>query len=190
MSDQNKFPDGDPKGIKLQMEKMQQGLRDMAKSLGIEADQIDDLVQALISGEPLYKLYSLPEDVINARYALAYNLYGSRKYAEAEQLFKWLCVYQAPNAANWMGLAASRQAQNKFEDAIDAYQMAMVHTCMQDPAPFYYGGICNLRLGKREEGLAAIEAAAFIADPNCPEHKPILERAKLLLEGNKQENLA
>ncbi|MBQ7738711.1 MAG: SycD/LcrH family type III secretion system chaperone [Desulfovibrionaceae bacterium] len=175
------MPGPDFESIKLQTENVYKTLVELANQLGFSEDQIDDVRTALLGDEPLYRIRGLKESLIEGRYALAYQLYSMHKYAEAEELFRWLCIYNAPYPPNWMALGACRQARGKFQEAMDAYQLAAIYGTLQDPAPFYYCGVCSIKLGQHDAAIAALEAAICIADPENLEHKTIADRAKVLL---------
>ncbi len=111
--------------IEEQKEALQQFLESLKKSvqqvgtetLGLSPQQLDEVRDALISGEPLYRILGMKESVIEARYTLAYQLYAAGKYGDAETLFRWLTAYASDTEAHWMGLGACRQAMENYNGA-------------------------------------------------------------------------
>ena len=58
--------------------------------LGLSPEEQNDVRDALIRGEPLYRILGMKESMIEARYAVAHQLYTAGKYKDAEALFRWL----------------------------------------------------------------------------------------------------
>ncbi|MBQ7618291.1 MAG: SycD/LcrH family type III secretion system chaperone [Desulfovibrio sp.] len=168
--------------LKQFLESLKKSVQDFGtETLGLTAEELDKVRDALISGEPLYRILGIKENVIEARYALAHQLYNSGQYENAETMFRWLTAYASDTIAHWMGLAASRQALGNYDGAIEAYQMAALYSSLEDPAPFYYSAICLLKQKKKEEAQISLNAALTLADPTKSEQKIIIDRVKALL---------
>ncbi|MCR4666682.1 MAG: SycD/LcrH family type III secretion system chaperone [Desulfovibrio sp.] len=153
------------------------------EELGLTPEQLDEVRDALIRGEPVYRILGMKEDLIQARYALAHQLYSAGKYQEAETLFRWLTAYASDTEAHWLGLAACRQAQEKYDSALEAYQMAALYSSLEDPAPFYYSAVCLTKQGKKDDAKVSLQAVLTLADRNNPEHKAVMLKAETLLAG-------
>ncbi|MBQ9405890.1 MAG: SycD/LcrH family type III secretion system chaperone [Desulfovibrio sp.] len=153
------------------------------ETLGLSPQELDDVRDALLRGEPLYRILGMKETMIEARYALAHQLYSAGKYKDAEALFRWLTAYANDNEAHWLGLGACRQAQENYNGALEAYQMAALYSSLEDPAPFYYSAICLLRQGKKEEAQISLQAVMTLADKSKSEHKVVMDKAATLLAG-------
>lgn len=158
---------------------MEAEAKKIAASLDLPEDKLEDVRNALISGVPLYQIYNMKESVITARYALARQLYVAGKYEDGETMFRWLCTYAHENKDHWMGLGACKQAQNDYEGAMNAYQLAAVTSLLKDPTPFYYLGLCALKLNNQEAAKTALATVLVLADQ--PEHAQILSQAKAIL---------
>ncbi len=174
-----------------QKEALRQFLESLKKSvqqvgtetLGLSPQQLDEVRDALISGEPLYRILGMKESVIEARYTLAYQLYAAGKYEDAETLFRWLTAYASDTEAHWMGLGACRQAMENYNGALEAYQMAALYSALEDPAPFYYSAICLLKQGKKEEAQISLQAVLTLGDKSRAEHKVVMDKTETLLAG-------
>ncbi|MBO4300542.1 MAG: SycD/LcrH family type III secretion system chaperone [Desulfovibrio sp.] len=153
------------------------------ETLGLSPQELDDVRDALIRGEPLYRILGMKKGMIEARYALAHQLYAAGKYEDAETLFRWLTAYANDNEAHWLGLAACRQALENYDGALEAYQMAALYTSLEDPAPFYYSAICLLKQGKPEDAKVSLQAVLTLGDKNNAEHKAIMDKAEAVLSG-------
>lgn len=160
---------------------LQKSLDMTAKAFGISENLLEEVRNALLSGVPMYQILNIKESVIQARYALAYQLYTSGQLKKAESLFRWLCSYSNIDVANWMGLGACRQAQENYEGAMEAYQMAALYGALEDPAPFFYCGICLLKLQRKDDAKVAMQTVLTLGDTSRSEHKVIMDKATEML---------
>lgn len=165
------------------LEAIDKTLQALADSLNMSVEQMEQVHKALVAGEPLYRILGIAESTVEARYALAYQLYNAGNYTDAEVLFRWLCTYANTNVAHWMGLGATRQAQKNYTGAMEAYQLAAAYSALTDPAPFFYLGLCSLKLKRTEDAEVALQTVHVLADPNDAEHKKFIEMANALLKG-------
>ena len=158
------------------------------ETLGLSPQELDDVRDALISGEPLYRILGMKEGMIEARYALAHQIYAAGKYEEAEIIFRWLTVYAGDTEAHWLGLGACRQAMEQFDGALEAYQMAALYSALEDPAPFYYSAVCLFKQGKIEDARVSLQAVLTLGSKDNAEHRAVMDKAETLLDAlNKGE---
>lgn len=81
-----------------------------------------------------------------------------------------------------MGLAGSRQALERYEEAIDAYQMAALATNLKNPEPLLYATKCLLRLNRKDEAVTALQGLLGVSDAENPDYAALREKARSLLE--------
>lgn len=180
--------DGQNDAVTLFLESLKKTVENVGtETLGLSPEELNDVRDALIRGEPLYRILGMKESMIEARYALAHRLYTAGKYEDAETLFRWLTAYANDNEAHWMGLAACRQALENYDGALEAYQMAAVYTSLEDPAPFYYSAVCLLKQGKPEDAQVSLQAVLTLGDKSKAEHKAVMDKAETLLAGLSKE---
>lgn len=91
-------------------------------------------------------------------YASAYGLYEASQYAQAAELFLHLVFSNSFEQKYWRGLAASKQMEGKYVDALHAWALValLVET---DPEPHFYAAECLVSLGNKEEAAKALSAA-------------------------------
>ncbi len=167
--------------FELFVDAMQKNIDKTAKAFGVPPEQFEEVRKALLGGAALYEILGIKKATIDARYALAYQLFNTGKYKEAETLFRWLCSYANTEVPHWMGLAASRQAQKKYDEAVEAYQMAALYGALKDPSPFFYCGICFLKQQKTEEAKVALQTVLTLADGSKTEDKTFIDKAQTIL---------
>lgn len=164
-----------------QDQEIRAAMLDMATAAGFTEEEFDTVRAALEKGATLADVFNIGKDALESAYAYAYNLYKGGSYKDAESMFRGLCLYDGNDQRFWMGLAACLQAREAWQLAIDTYGMAGVAGALKDPAPFYYGGLCYLKLGDGENAAASFRAALGLGDESIPAHKNCHERIRALL---------
>lgn len=176
-----KNSDGQMNALWQMLDSVKHTVENLAASLGFSPDEFKDMQEALLQGVPLYQIMGIQERVLKARYALAYQLYTSGKYNDAEEIFRWLCAYDNSSVQNWMGLGATRQGKKDYDGALEAYQMAAAYSSLQDPSPFYYSAICFLKQQKVEEAKVALQTVLTLGDKTKEDQKEFIDKAEKLL---------
>ncbi len=91
-------------------------------------------------------------------YSIAHSSYVSGKYAEASEIFRFLCLIEADSKKHWMGLGASLQMQASYDEALQPYSLA---ACIdpQDPSPHFYAAECLFAMKQYQESCKALAIA-------------------------------
>lgn len=164
-----------------QEKEIRTAMLDMAKAVGFTEQQFDAMRSALEKGATLADVFNIGRDALESAYAYAYTLYKAGNYKDAESMFRGLCLYDGNDPRFWMGLAGCLQAREAYQLAIDTYGMAGVAGALKDPSPFYYGGLCYLKLGDGENAAASFRAALGLGEESIPAHKSCHDRIRALL---------
>lgn len=93
------------------------------------------------------KFCGLEPKTVEAMYFIARSVYEQEQYAEAESMFKVLCLMDHHDMRFWLGLGASRQLLGRYEDAISAYLYAVYHLG-EEPILYFYIAQCHGSLGQ------------------------------------------
>lgn len=101
---------------------------------------------------------ALSKDDLAGLYKNAYNAFQAEDYAQAENLFFTLFLMNFREYDFQIGLAAAYEAQEKFENALAMYSLAMF-TSEQNPDLLFRAGKCLLALGKKDEAKIMFELA-------------------------------
>ena len=164
-----------------QEQEIRTAMLDMARAAGFTKEEFTAMQAALEKGATLADVFNISRDALESAYAYAYNLYKAGNCKDAESMFRGLCLYDGNDPRFWMGLAGCLQAREAYQLAIDTYGMAGVAGALKDPAPFYHGGLCYLKLGDGENAAASFRAALGLGDESIPAHKTCHERIRALL---------
>lgn len=166
---------------KPQEQEIRDAMLSMAKAVGMGEEQFDAMRAAFAKGATLADVFNISKDAMESGYALAYNLYTAGNYSDAETMFRGLCLYDGDDPRFWMGLAGCLQARGEYGLAIDTYGMAGMAGALQDPAPFFHGGLCYLKLGDAENAAASFKAALGLGNDANPAHKACHEKIEALI---------
>lgn len=82
--------------------------------------------EGLKTGQPLWEILGLHEDAISTFYTTALYLLEHKRYEEASHAFFCLSFLSPNIAPIWQGLARSEWALNRKEEALNAYQAALL----------------------------------------------------------------
>lgn len=160
---------------------LREAMLEMARAEGLSEEQFDAMRAALARGATLSDVLGISRETMESGYALAYNLYTAGNYQDAETMFRGLCLYDGDDPRFWMGLAGCLQARGEYALAIDTYGMAGVAGGLKDPAPFYHGGLCYLKLGDAGNAATSFQAALGMGDGNNPAHKACHDKIEALI---------
>lgn len=151
-------------------------------------EEIKQITKGILSGLTVAQATNTDPKTLEALYSLAYKCYTVEDYASAETIFEALCLYKHDEEKYWMGLAGSRQALQKYQQAIDAYSMAGLATQLKNPLPFFYASQCFLKMGNKEGAIGSLQSLLTMGDDTNSEHTLCKEKAqeilKLLQENN------
>lgn len=144
----------------------------------------DELKDEGLSSErlelPFDNLQGLSPDTLEGLYSCAYDLYNKGRLNEAEQLFKFLCVYDFYNSEYLKGYAAVRQLKKEYQHAIDLYALSFNASKSNDYSPIFYMGQCLLCLKKPEQAKECFDEVRM--NSNDAELKTKAEKYFLLLK--------
>ncbi len=134
-----------------------------------------EVIALLNKGYSLADIAGLTSEHLEALYALAYQYYQVGSYTEAKNIFSALCLYDCHEIKFFMGLGASLQALGEYQKAADTYSVACTLSGLVDTKSMYFAAICLLKINKKDEAIAALEAIAHMGQ----EHNAQDEQYKL-----------
>ncbi|CAK0777944.1 secretion system chaperone SscA [Gammaproteobacteria bacterium] len=132
------------------------------------------------NGKTLRELKGLTRENMEAVYTVAYNAYNSGNLEQAEKVFKFLCYFDHLEKKHWMGLAATRQSQKNYMDAVNTYSFAALLD-INDPQIPMLAADCHLAMGDRQAAQSGYTAATMFSGDR-PEYQTLKARAQAMLE--------
>jgi len=148
-----------------------------------EQDEFATIVHALrehlAAGRTLGDWLGFGETELRAAHALANYFYQQDQYDTAAQLYSWLLAMAPHERAYMMGIAAVRQMQRQFVEAVD-YYIAALALDAEDPVAAYHVAECLLQMGLRDQARDMVELA--IHNSQSAEHAALRGRALAIQE--------
>ncbi len=121
------------------------------------------LKRELASGKTVQEVLAFSDGAMAKFYTAAYHLFEMKRYREASNAFLFLATLNPTRVDYWIGLGMATQFCHKYEEAIDAYEMAAI--CQIDnPVPYFYLAKCLFAIHDRESALQALDLAIEYAD--------------------------
>ena len=130
---------------------------------------------------------SLSDQDLETIYALGYYLFTYGKYEDAKDIFTGLTAYAPYTAYFWRALGAVNQQIKDYDEAIDAYDMAIAND-PEDVVSYVYRAESKFLSGKKKDGLTDLLKVMEIG-ANKPQFSVWVQRARLLISLNKPELL-
>jgi len=115
-----------------------------------QQDNLEQTVQAIMHGATLKEIRGVPDHVMEALYAHAYNFYQKGMLDEAQIFFKFLCSYDSYDTRYFLGLGAVHHQKKNYAEAISMYYLAFLIDEHNYPAMFYSGQCYLLLKGKAQ----------------------------------------
>lgn len=144
-------------------------------------EQIQNALESVIGhGASIAEVLDIEADDLENAYKLAHEYYSSKAYEKALGLFHQLALLNHLDSRFTMGMAACFQQLQDFENAIDFYNLSGYSSQLEDPTPFYYAGICNLKIGEIDEALVSLEVATITGEEDT--YLDIRKKAKTLFD--------
>jgi type III secretion system low calcium response chaperone LcrH/SycD len=122
----------------------------------------------LEAGGTLKDLAGLTRAEVEKAYAIGLGLLDQAKFAKAEPLLQFACMYEHTEPRFWMALGRCRQSLKNYPGAIDAYLMGHAWADA-DPMPVVQAAVCFLALGNKDgarDALALADKAIELATPD------------------------
>ena len=148
----------------------------------LSQEKLQQIVELIMRGATIAEASGISKETLEGLYSLAHKLYTSGSFKDAQVVFQALAIYNGRDSRFWMGLGGCRQALEQYEAAIDAYQLACAADQLKNPEPILYAAKCLLKLGRREDAVAGLNAVMELGDAADPRYTAVRAKAKALRE--------
>lgn len=149
----------------------------------ITEEKIIEAMTQFGQGATVRELRGIPNEEMEAVYAMGVNFYKAGNYEDAEKVFKFLITFDHMSSRYWTAMGSLRQVQRRFAQAVEAYKFASFLD-LENPKPLYYAAECLVALGDKENALNALAAVEEFAakDAKGATYRAKAAQLKALLE--------
>ena len=144
-------------------------------------DGVESLVRHMAGGGTLKTAAGIGRDEMEAIYSVAFTHFNGGKHDKAEDLLKFLCLYDHTEPRWFYGLGVVRQSAGKYREAVDAYSVATLLD-VDDPRPQAQAGYCLMAMESWPEAQSALEGAVMVCDEAAPSYAEVRKQALNMLE--------
>ena len=149
---------------------------------GLSQDSLADMMDAVARGETRREYFGFSDEVLRSMEDIALGYYRGQRYTEAEQVFRLVLVLSENHyGPAWRGLGACAQVQERYSEARQAFEQALVCD-PKDAHSAVYLGECLCLLGERDEGLRVLRALLAEVSPRAITQSKHLKRAQAIVQ--------
>lgn len=126
-----------------------------------EWEKVRAQASAFIENRPkILESLNMTRSDVGSAYKQAYNAYAAGDYQGAQKLFTLLFLLDMKERAFQTGLGASFEAQEKFDQALAFYALAMSQDKIEDPGLMFRAGRCLMARAAGQEARILFKKAA------------------------------
>ncbi len=110
-------------------------------------------------------LIGLSEKTINHFYHYGTDEYKNGHFANASDIFFYICFIQPLSYEPWFALGMAEQQQERYAEALAAYASATLNQ-YEEIHPFLQSSICYQKLGQENDALNCLKTALSFCEQN------------------------
>ncbi|MGF1717671.1 SycD/LcrH family type III secretion system chaperone [Photobacterium chitinilyticum] len=154
---------------------------------------LGEIEKYLSGGGTFGEIYDLSSETIETFYQVGYGLYQGGSYADAEKVFRFLCLFDHYGLRHFIALGSCLQMQKEYQLAIESYSYAGLLDG-KDPRSPYHAAECYLALGQREKASSGFYAASQLSEKHskfdelCNKAATIYQQLNASLQETKNES--
>ncbi|MFT0868132.1 SycD/LcrH family type III secretion system chaperone [Pseudomonas sp. CAM1A] len=158
-----------------------------AQQTGADAIEAEAIESFFTEGGTFAMLRGVGAAQLETLYAQAYGFYQAGRLEDALTMFKGLVALDHYDARAFLGVAASYQALERYQEALPAYAYGAM-LAPQDPRFCLHAAECQQHLGDLVSARSGYEHAQALAESG--EQGSLASRAQALLEALRQREAA
>lgn len=141
-----------------------------------------ELMALLSKGYSTADLKGIDREHLDALYALAYQHYNADNFNDAANIFRVLNLCEPNNEDYLMGLASCEYGLKNYDQAAELYMLCCAASGLINPKPVYFAALSALKLGKRDDAIAALESMEVMGREGENEDLKYKQKAEQLLK--------
>lgn len=152
------------------------------KSAGF-GEQFSSLLNAFFDaasrGGTLAEVKGISFEILEAIYTIAFNIYKSGEYKDAEELFHYLVGMNHFETRYYLALAACKQQRKQFQEALIVYS-SVITLDNKNAKAAYNSALCHLALANISEAKSALIYAANLLKEQPEKNQRMIKKVAQL----------
>lgn len=141
---------------------------------------MNEALKGFIEGNTYQESLSIPDEAMQEYYEIACEFYDNKQFEEAGDVFFFLACLNPLQSNLWIRSGNAEEALEHYEEALEAYSMAML-TDSNDPFPHYYSAGIYLKIGSKAQAKECLDICLRLVEDQ-PEFQPLKTPIKKLQE--------
>lgn len=140
-------------------------------------EDIVRIFEKVSRGASIADIMQIPEESLQAGYAMAYSLFAAQNYSDAETIFRSLCMYDEQTPRNWIGLGLCCEKRGDLYIALSSYAKAADLQQSRYPKALYLVASCLHKLNNDEAAriIANRALTAPATDPDSERYRSLAQ---------------
>lgn len=160
-------------------------LKDIFTQEKLASISFKDVIEGFVEGKTYQDLLEIPEDAMQAMFERAMRYFDEAHFDEAADCFLFLAVLNPMVSNLWIRSGNAEQALERYEEALEAYSMAMLCDA-DDPFPHYYSAEIYLELQCYQEAKECLSICLHLIN----EHEIFLSLKEPVLKLQEKVRMA
>jgi type III secretion system low calcium response chaperone LcrH/SycD len=131
-------------------------------------------------GKTVQNLLNFTPETLQLFSTAAFSLLEQKGLADSLNAFTFIVALNPKILTHWLGLGMTLQLSHKYEEALDAYEMAATLE-LENPYPYFYIAKCLFALHDRTSATEALQLAILYSSDN-PEYFDLHAEAQAALK--------
>lgn len=128
-----------------------------------EALTLSSVIQKLQEGQTPQEQLGITDALLDRCYEIGCSYLDRREFSEAADIFLVVALLNPFIAEFWLRLGAAEAGCRRYEDALEAYSMAMLYDA-DDPFPHLYAAELYLHIERFADASKCVEIANLLID--------------------------
>lgn len=135
------------------------------KNFSFSSMNFGGLMEGLSQGKTYRQLLEISDEAMQEFYAIAQSYAENKQYEEAADCFLFLSSLEPMTSNLWLRLGNAEQGCGHYEEALDAYSMAMMCDA-DDPFPHLYSVEVYLELKQHDLAQECLNVSSRLIEEN------------------------
>ena len=153
----------------------------IAELSGLPREEVEVMYEQAKKGTSVAEMFNIPQQSLEAGYALACNLYAAGKTHDAETMYRSLCQYESTTPRNWIGLGCCLEKRAEYAEAVFCFARAAELGYPLSAKPLYLLAQCCCSIQDTDSARKILDIAVSTGETSNAEQMRYRKMAGELL---------